>query len=666
MKFFEKLGTEPEISQHQETGKISEEIEAGKFKEFYRKEKLIIGGASGFLMDLAPEKYKKKMAAMLAAFSIFAGASSAFAEGGKPEIKEKLFSKNYAAEAEKEDENKLAPAGLNWKKMVDKITVAIEVKSERLPEFKGEVTESLLYDDMIKTEFYKDFSAAENNEEVSVFASAIYNSQDAKSFFEFLNNQKENFSDRQKIMLLQDVGVLIKKTYDYDMLESNEFIAISDDAKFQAIKNLFTTGEITKIGICGDIHAFLTKTAESLGMEAWLQSGLAEGGIQHIWSGMIVESGGKKQIVFLDYDDIIPTGTLNYRDARGIYERYAGSIDAFNSFVGNEKEILFLAESRAQKIIKKATGFENTEERLGEELVEGKFKKEEGLEINLSPEIKEIKINKNTFGLMYFNFQDFHNNPYQSLEDLNALRGRLNLGGGERLGLEANATVLHMNIKDLYEGSIARNEIITRLAADYIDSHKFTKNKYGQFVLNFGATLQAGLRLPLDQKIEFLTIGGMSEAGAGMRLIYINPNETGKFYIGAQEMFRGQLDNFQDLDLMIKESAQNFIIGAEFKVFEGKIINLEATKGELDWGKSFEIKGGLAGEKLRGEIGYEKKTSEYERFVPSSEKIEAEISYKGGPKWEMDFIGSKTTEEYKDAKSEDIYNMEVKLRVFLW
>ena len=186
--------------------------------------------------------------------------------------------------------------------------------------------------------------------------------------------------------------------------------------------------------------------------------------------------------------------------------------------------------------------------------------------------------------MAYFNFQDFNNNPYQSLEDLNALRGRLNVKS-ERLGFEADATVVHMNIKDLYGGNVAQDEIITRLAADYIDSHAFTKEDYGKFILNFGATFQGALSLPLDEEIGIGTMSNMSEAGAGMRLIYINPSETGKFYIGAQEMFREQKNDFQNQDPIIKEVAKTFTVGTGVKVNEVQVLNLEAAGSELDWGK---------------------------------------------------------------------------------
>lgn len=648
------------------------------FENFVDQEKITINKAGKAVENLPSQKLKSKAASLLAAFSIFMGASTAFAEDAKAEAGEKLSPEKQAEELAPKPaspqelfkkitgptEEEFAP--FDWKKVADKIEISIGGEFEKIPEHQPEAVSDIRdYDRIIASDFYKGFSKESVDETIDVFFNSISRSNNSVEFFKNLENQKENLDGKQKVLLFQNLAKLLNKTYNYDMFEEGKTVEVSDEIMFDALKELMTTGEISKTGICGNISTFLTKSAEKLGLEAWLQNGSMKG-VNDIFTGITAEINGEKQIAYLTYwGTLIPTGTLDYKDALGVAERYMGRVRSLDSFVGNEKEVLFPVKSRAQEVVKKAAGFEEAGGRLELELAEGKLKKEKGLEIKLSPETKEIKLNKDTFGLAYFNFQDFSSNPYQSLEDLNALRGRINLRD-ERLGLEADATVVHMNIKDLYGGSVEQKEIIGRLAADYINSHKFAKNEYGQFALNFGATLQAGLRLPLDKKIEISTIGRMGEMGAGMRLIYINPAETGKFYIGAQEMFRGQINDFQNQDLIIKEAAKTLTVGAEVKVNEAQILNLEAARSELDWGKKLEIKGGLAGKEWKGGVEYEKAKSEYERFVPSSEKIGAEVGYKGGPKWEIDVLGSKTTEKYAGAKSKDSYGAEVKLKIFLW
>ncbi|PIQ35606.1 MAG: hypothetical protein COV32_02055 [Candidatus Yonathbacteria bacterium CG10_big_fil_rev_8_21_14_0_10_43_136] len=95
------------------------------------------------------------------------------------------------------------------------------------------------------------------------------------------------------------------------MFTADTHVQVLNDSMFNALKDSFDNyGKPTvKSGVCGNIHKFLTLTAESMGIEAWIQSGSLQGGA-HIWSGMVIGSGEEKQIVFLDEGMLIPTGTL--------------------------------------------------------------------------------------------------------------------------------------------------------------------------------------------------------------------------------------------------------------------------------------------------------------------------------------------------------------------
>lgn len=270
-------------------------------------------------------------------------------------------------------------------------------------------------------------------------------------------------------------------------------------------------------------------------------------------------------------------------------------------------------------------------------------------------------------GLAFFRFDDAMGNPYQSLKDMSALRGDISFGG-EKAGVDVGVTVLNMKIKDLYGGSVSKNELGVTLLADYIDKRELSKGEAGDLLVNFGATLEGALLVPLGstEKPKGSYLEGSIEGSAGGRLIYLNPQDTGKFYIDASVEHRAQIDNFQDQEFTIKKVADNIALGGEVKVYEGNIVKIEGGVSDTDWGKSYSIKGGAEGEKISGNVSYEKRTSDYERFVPSSEKIEFGVTYKGGPKWEVDVIGAKTTEKYKGAQSNDIYKAEVKLKMFLW
>lgn len=645
--------------------------------DFESREKEGIKGGTNFLENLEPEKFKNSVANLLLAFSLFAGASSAFAG-------EQKIDKDLPAMGEEQqviqirgkvnEKNNIAV--FDWEKVSKKIGISIGATNEDVKEFHAEAIAPFWNADIVgfavteaRSEFYKGVTGTDAYQSKYFNYQLMENSQDSSDFFTNLSvlSQKGpvGLNDKQKALALQQLGALLNETYNYDMFDSGERVEVSNDKMFEALKNQYYyqgTDNPFKSGICGNTHTFLTRTAEGLGLEAWLQSGSLPRGA-HVWSGMVLGSGAEKQIAFLDYGMLIPTGTLNYKDALGIAERYHQSASIFTSFVGNETEVLFPVKSRAQETIEKASGVEGAGNKLEKNLETGKVEKgDTGVEININQEVKKIKLTSNNFGLIFFDFKDSFNNPYQSMADMNAWRVHAN-AKGENLGVEADATILHMNIKDLYGGSVSKEAIITRLAGEYIDKKQLTKGEYGKFLLNFGATFEGAVKFPTEGRaLE----GVAGEGGLGARLIYLDPSNLGKFYVGASEVLRGQASDSQNQKTIVKETAKNFVVGGEIKVFEGNITNIEVGKKDLDWGKSLSIKGGVEGETFKGNVGYEKKMSDYERFVPSSEKIEVGVSYKGGPMWEVDVIGAKTTEKYKDAQSQDIVTGEVKLKMFLW
>lgn len=636
----------------------------GSLKEFIEKENTLLERTGSFLASLTPEKYKKKATALLAAFSLFVSASSAFAENSESKTKEKLFPENYASEIAKESEkNEIAPKSFNIKKIADNITISIGGKIEKISGPAGEAIDNAGYDDIIKTEFYKNFSGAENNEVVGIFSDSFYGSKDAKSFFEFLNNQKENLDDRQKVLFLQRLGGLLGQTYNYDMLENGERVEISDEKMYEALRDLYINKKASKTGICGNLSTFIEKTAKDLGMDAFLQSG-SVGGINDIFSGVVADVNGKKQIVYITYwGEAIPTGTLNLEKAGGIFERAMSSIATFNSFVGNENKILFPVETVAEKEIKKAAGFEKTEEMLAENLEQGEILKESGLEIHISPEAKEVKLSKDSIILSYYNYQNIYNNPYQSLDDLNALQLALR-HKGEKIGVEAGVTTVFMNINDLYGGNVSQNDIMGRLVLEGMESRELTKGEWGKLVLNAGATLQAGIRLPMDREIDFLTMGAMGEAAGGVRLMYYD-TKNNKFYIGADILGRGQMNDFQNQDLIVKEALKKITVGGSVNVYEATV-DIKASGGLADWGKSVELSGAVqtkGGYKLGAT--YETEKSEYETLKPSSEKIGIEAGWRG-PKWGFTISGAQTAEQYKGAEQEKSYGIEAKMNILVF
>lgn len=618
-------------------GKIEQAEQKDLVGEFREKEKDIIQSGIKTFEKASPRDIRKKAsfrakAAFLTFLTGSAMADRAFAQ----ESTEKVSPETVAEETLQYD----------WEKLVNKIEISYAQEGKSFEE--------------------KDFSSkrlSQGEYSISgvdtILTKIMDSSSNSSEFFKML--QETEINESQKLALLQKLGHDLNKTYNYDMLEENKYMLVSDEKMFESLKLYFETGEIDPGGICGNIHTFLVKVAQNLGMEAWLQNGLVDNEDlpSHVWAGLVAKGAdGKEQIVFLDYETLIPTGTTNYRDALGIAERYHQQISAFNSYVGTTKKILFPVKSLAQEKIEEAAGVKGSGKILSERLEHGKIVREQGLNIKLSNETQEIKFSKDFLALAAIHYQD-SGNPYQSLESLNALRASLRLGK-EKFGLEFDTTFLNLNIKDLGEGVLAQREIINRLNLDFINSHQFNKKDYEKFVLSYGASLEVASRLILGKFVEPSEFAdSFLEGAVGLRLTYFDPNNLGKFFVETTDSLRLQLNDFQNQELILKQAAIKLKIGAALKVREGTLLNLESAVSKLDSGKKYEASIGAETKKIKGKIGFQKMFSEYETFIPSSGKISAEFGYKIGdkPKGEIIIFGSKSKEENE---------LGVKIRIFLW
>jgi hypothetical protein len=390
-----------------------------------------------------------------------------------------------------------------------------------------------------------------------------------------------------------------------------------------------------------------------------------------VWAAAVVkDENGDGQIVDINYESIIPTGTLNFKDSLGVMEEYMKGVNFFGSYVGNaDGGVLFPVKSLAGEVTSEAVGLEDTNNRMEHNVAAGEVSPEvKGVTISISPEKLAMKMTGDTFGLVYTNFKNRRDNPYQSVDEMNALQGNAHLGN-ENFGVKANATIVHMSVKDLAGGTFIQNDLALGVIADYVDSHAFTKKDYGQFALNWGATFQAALATTAYSKEGLSHSGdGMFEGGEAVRAIYINPSETGKFYLDVSGLSRGITDNYEDQKSVLKKVSETFTAGTEVAVNEAQILNLEVAKSNFDWGRKISFEGGIKGETWSANASYEKSSSDYEQFVPSAEKISAELGKKvnfGETKGEIVVLGSTSTEHYKGAHPSGSYGAEIKMRIFI-
>lgn len=439
-----EIKNEPKEKKHREALKELESKEDGlvfkKLADYFR------GLPRNFFRDNKNVKSAAVLALLLKASTLFTGMAWAqeqkkYAPGDKPVLETILNLKDW---------QKLEPP-FDWKKIVDEISLTYEApyidKSGRSAEDIG-----FNLEDIHRSTFFQDFSEKERYAVEDLYFHNFRESESAQDFFSRLEKSADKYDQRQEAYFLMRLNAELSKIYDDDMGASDEHIEISDEEIYNALK----TGK--KKGICGNFATFFTKVAKKIGIEAWLQSGVVQGG-KHIYAGAVVENQGRKQIVFFDFasNSLTATGTLNYQKALGIKEQRDGEVVMFNSYIGDASKNLFPVQSEALEIMENVAGFGETDKKLSEKLEAGGMKKERKLEIKFGPEFKEIRLNRNSIGICYINYRD-SGNPYNSLEELNAARGSLRLGG-KGPSFEADATYMHFDIKSLQNGVFPRDAV---------------------------------------------------------------------------------------------------------------------------------------------------------------------------------------------------------------
>ncbi|HBB43971.1 MAG: hypothetical protein UW27_C0010G0024 [Parcubacteria group bacterium GW2011_GWA1_44_13] len=625
---------------------------------FENKENEIIKKGTDFLENLEPEKFKNKVANLLLAFSLFAGASTAFA--GEQNIgKENLPSMGEEQAFQVAEKNKIA--GFDWGK------ISVKISGENR-EIKGSTAENIENGGYRNSEFYKGTTSQEVNNALSFIGSTISSAQNYSQFINKLATSQGSFSEKQKAIMLQQVGQLFGETYNYDMLASGDHVKISEDAMLQALKTR-NAGGTAESGICGNIHNAQMEIAKSLGIEhTWLQSGSTRWGGQHIWTEMILGDGAERKIAFYNYGELILTDTDNYAEAMGVMERYNESVSIFNNYASNGDWMLQPVESSAQKVMKSAAGIEESTDILKHNLEEGKIMRvERGIDVSISPETKELEINTGTIGLSVTNYKNIYNDPYQSLNEMTAVGGNISFGN-EKFGAKVGATILNTDINALSGESVVMNTIVGMLEANYVDEQNIIKGEYGELTGRVGANIIAAVSQQIGStegpKASYTE--GMGEGSTGGTLSFVNPDKTNEIFISATAGARAQTNNFEEQDLVFKKTAENFVVGAKVKVFEGKVINMELGKSNFDWGKSSSLKVGFEGENFNVSAEHRKEKSDYGMLVPSSEKNEMNVSYKAGPKMKISFFGAKTTNKYQGGQDESVISAGAKLEVLVW
>lgn len=660
-----------------------------QIKDFIAKENRLLEKAASFFKDLKAESVFNRKTKIIAAFSALLKASAIYAGVALAQETEKrhqqtgtVMSENLSAADFAQDDSlrretvarqNILP--FNISEIINKPSIAYEYETLEKDKINIEVIKNIEHWQLQeKTNFFQDLSAQKHNQAFLAFEKNLAKANNAEEFFTKMRQDSALFDNQQKMLMLYQLSWRFKDLYNEEMLRKNmiqNFLSsktVPDDEIFQNLK------QRRDIGVCRDLHYFLTKTANKIGVEAWLQAGFSQTG-PHIWSGMVAEHNGKKEIIFINIElnktNFISTGTMKYKDALEIKIMSDNNeIILFNTYIGSTEEELFPIKTVSAEMMEQASGFNEPDEELSSKLEKGKIISEKFFDIKLSPEKKEIKLNSDHIGICLIDYRNTQN-PFNSLDELFAARGSLRLvSENKRLGMESDITYMAYDVRNLGSGAFPREAIVGRLAGNYIRSQKLIKSQFGELALNFGLTIECGLAEYFKTEFSSEKQSGKLDGIRGARLIYASPLQSGKIFFEYQDFYRTQTNNFQDMDIILKRALESFKIGGSVKVQEGTIINLETSRQNLDYGRRYEVKAGVDYGDFSAAFGHKRKESFYRRFVPLANEYECSVGYrtrfKGKPIAEVNFFGALATEQYEDVPEEKSTKIGVKLRLFLF
>lgn len=501
--------------------------------------------------------------------------------------------------------------------------------------------------------FYGNLSSGHFLDMTAVESKIISRSKNAAEFFAGLKDFQNNIDVQQKLLLLQRLGWYLEANYNSALALNNQHVKISDDEMFSALRGYFIDRKITPSGICGNIHAFLIKTAENLGIEAWLQNGITRRNNGHVFAGLIVERDNQKQIAFLDYKNLILTGTTRYDEALGVMERYFGQVSLFHSFVETKDKVLFPVKSLATKKLESVVGYQPADEMLSNYLAAGEIKSPRRvLSLKTGNEIKQASYDSEHFGVAVTDFHDA-GNPYNSLDSFKAIRGYLRFAG-QNIEIKIGNTDVNAEVKDLGDKTVNQNFIVPIINLNYINFLAFTSN----LSLNYGVSFETGLRSPESY---------FGEAAAGTRLVYVF--DAGSIFLEGIEGVRGQLSDFQDQELAVKLMSRQLKIGGSLKL-QSAVMHLETALAKTDASVKESASLGFKAGRVKTVVSYEKENSNFLRFIPDKSQINLEVGYmlsrEGKPFGEFSLYEASIWERYEDSSKRPSYETGVMMKIFLW
>jgi len=457
--------------------------------------------------------------------------------------------------------------------------------------------------------------------------------QAERNFIDYLKGQEAaNLPESQKILMLQYFGDILAENYNEEMLDLNKEALRGEIPLSEFIESAahyLRTGEKMPVGVCRHINTRLATIGQKiLGLDTFA-TGVLQGS-PHITAGFKSKETGN--IMFLDYDHIIDSGTADFQKAQAVYERMHVGIIAAGSPVSNaEGKRLTSIQSRAGKDIYEAGQLKHPEESVEKNLINGEILHEKGLDIIITPEKQQIKLDNDKLVLAYTHF-DRNSDPYNSLAQLHSLSVGRRFGGSHK-ELSLGTAIFQKQIKDLGTGVVNDPEILARIGGQYADRKDLSEN----WSLGFAAAAEASAiyNLKSAKPSAVGTIDAFSSVDLrtshGARLNYYDPESPLQFHIGAKQNIDFAPSNIQGvIEITPQIASTKLEVGAKTDIAGKAEVDISGEFNKTDYGKVIaaqaEIKAGNFS--VSGEY---RKTDSDLFFVPNNEHGKLAITKENVP-----------------------------------
>lgn len=491
--------------------------------------------------------------------------------------------------------------------------------------------------------------------DVSYFYAGFANKSKAKEeFFNYIDRQKNDLSENETVLFLQDLGYIFGKNYDYNIGSQNLSFSNGDvpiEDIISAAADYYHNGKKVPAGVCRHIDTALATIGEKMGLDTFTTAlRTKEGG--HVVTGI---RKGDGNIDYLSYDWLFPTGEFDLVRAQSVLERYYGSITSAKTPITDpEGKIIDFIQTPASESMYEAAGVgettQNVEKMLSshERVIE-----KNGLSMVESPDMQSLKFKNGSHALLFSKFDGSKN-------DYNSLASMISSGfeRGDDLGLSEGITIFTKDIKGigtLNNGVITDQDIMAHLGYNFRDYEKLP----GNFNLGLAAAIEGVSIYNISDEKKSLadSLSGGLTADMGIRLSYIHPDQPYSFFIQQNSEYAASEDNIQqNFKPSIKKQFENFKAGAEIKT-QRVDVGLTGEYKMLGYGSEEGINAAIKKGNVEIKLEAGRADSNYETIFPSFKEGKIEITkddidlgkYKGA----MTVLGQKKENDFGKYKKDE-------------